>query len=112
VLVPSAEISRWKLKCFCDQFSLFDSYIDGHIVPVVDSAELVASSDVSFRPTSVFTGREDILAQLDNYFNVEGPAKQEQHIFVLYGLGGAGKTQIALKFVNQFYNWYDCSHII
>jgi tRNA A37 threonylcarbamoyladenosine biosynthesis protein TsaE len=25
--------------------------------------------------------------------------KMEQHIFLLYGVGGAGKTQIALKFI-------------
>ena len=24
----------------------------------------------------------------------------EQHVFVLYGLGGAGKSQVAYKFVN------------
>ena len=27
--------------------------------------------------------------------------KEEQHIFVLHGLGGGGKTQTALKFINQ-----------
>ena len=27
--------------------------------------------------------------------------KLEQHIFVLHGLGGGGKTQTALKFVNR-----------
>jgi tRNA A37 threonylcarbamoyladenosine biosynthesis protein TsaE len=25
----------------------------------------------------------------------------KQHIYVLHGLGGAGKTQIALKFIND-----------
>jgi GTPase SAR1 family protein len=25
----------------------------------------------------------------------------KQHIYVLYGLGGAGKTQIALKFIEE-----------
>lgn len=29
-----------------------------------------------------------------------------QHIYVLHGLGGAGKTQIALKFIKEFSSWY------
>jgi len=29
------------------------------------------------------------------FFNTQG----RQHVFVLYGLGGAGKSQIAFKFI-------------
>ena len=48
-------------------------------------------------PTHVFTGRQDILTKMREYFfNDLG----KQHVFVLYGLGGAGKSQIAFKFVN------------
>ena len=43
-----------------------------------------------------FTGRYDILAQMRECFSNDS---RNQRIFVLYGLGGAGKTQIALKFV-------------
>ena len=51
-------------------------------------------------PPSVrtFTGRNDILAQMQEYFF---NGSRNQHIFVLYGLGGAGKTQIAFKFVEM-----------
>ena len=45
-----------------------------------------------------FTGRDDILAQMRQYFLNES---RDQRIFVLHGLGGAGKTQIALKFVKM-----------
>ena len=48
-----------------------------------------------------FTGREDILVQMRQYFSNDS---QDQRIFVLYGLGGAGKTQIALKFVEMCQN--------
>ena len=51
-------------------------------------------------PPSVqtFIGRYDILAQMrECFFN----GSRYQRIFVLYGLGGAGKTQIALKFVEM-----------
>jgi hypothetical protein len=79
--------------------------VDGPVVSIAADAEPVFGTAV-FQPTSVFTGREDILKQLDGYFSLEGPDKEKQHIFVLYGLGGAGKTQIALKFVDMFYNRY------
>ena len=46
----------------------------------------------------MFTGRDDVLAQMRQYFFNDS---RDQHIFFLYGLGGAGKTQIALKFVTM-----------
>lgn len=53
------------------------------------------------KPTPVFTGREDILEKISNFFNVAGSSmeQKERLIFVLYGLGGAGKTQIARRFI-------------
>jgi hypothetical protein len=78
---------------------------DGPIGPLAADVEPVFGTAVS-QPTSVFTGREDILKHLDGYFSLDGPDKEKQHIFVLYGLGGAGKTQIALKFVDMFSNRY------
>jgi NB-ARC domain len=59
-------------------------------------------------PTSRFTGRVDILSQLEGYFfpDQTSIAEKEQRIFVLYGLGGAGKTQIALTFIKKFDQWW------
>ncbi|KAJ7754781.1 hypothetical protein B0H16DRAFT_1458827 [Mycena metata] len=48
-------------------------------------------------PSRVFCGREDILNKMHQFFSDTGI----QHIYVLHGLGGAGKTQIALKFINE-----------
>ncbi|KAG5634733.1 hypothetical protein H0H81_000956 [Sphagnurus paluster] len=55
-------------------------------------------------PTSVFTGRQDILNSLDKYFDSEKSSVhlKKQRRSVLYGLGGAGKTQIILKFIQDF----------
>ena len=47
-------------------------------------------------PVGAFTGRGDILAQMREFFFDHS---WKRHVFVLHGLGGAGKTQIALKFV-------------
>ncbi|KIK53687.1 hypothetical protein GYMLUDRAFT_178628 [Collybiopsis luxurians FD-317 M1] len=56
-------------------------------------------------PVSPFyTGRKNILSELETYFSVESSSSKahERKIFVLYGMGGAGKTQTALKFINTF----------
>jgi hypothetical protein len=49
-------------------------------------------------PSRIFQGRRAILDKMTHFF-AEDIGKQ--HIYVLYGLGGAGKTQIALKFIND-----------
>ncbi|KAJ6483656.1 hypothetical protein DFH09DRAFT_1461458 [Mycena vulgaris] len=51
-------------------------------------------------PTLCFTGREGILRKMTEYFNTD---VGRRHIFLLHGLGGAGKRQIAFKFVEQSY---------
>lgn len=50
-------------------------------------------------PSAVFTGREDILHKLCEYFAAGGPSKRR--IFVLFGLGGSGKSEISRKFVEM-----------
>lgn len=47
-------------------------------------------------PSRAFTGREDILNQMREYFFENSP--MNRRLFVLCGLGGAGKTQLALIF--------------
>ncbi|KAJ7927317.1 hypothetical protein B0H13DRAFT_2556849 [Mycena leptocephala] len=49
-------------------------------------------------PSRNFLGRQIILDKMHQYFNQE---LGKQHIYVLYGLGGAGKTQISLKFIAE-----------
>jgi hypothetical protein len=62
-------------------------------------------SDVKHRmfASQSFEGRRDILRKLENYFtgSVTSLELRKQRRFVLYGLGGAGKTQIVLKFLEQ-----------
>ncbi|KAJ3829321.1 hypothetical protein F5880DRAFT_1470818 [Lentinula raphanica] len=54
--------------------------------------------------TSKFTGREDILKILQDFFGVSGTvtAENKPNIFLLHGLGGAGKTQTTLEFAKRF----------
>ncbi|KAJ7724142.1 P-loop containing nucleoside triphosphate hydrolase protein [Mycena metata] len=45
----------------------------------------------------IFCGRQEILTKMHQSFSDTGI----QHTYVLHGLGGAGKTQIALKFIKE-----------
>ncbi|KAJ7099119.1 hypothetical protein C8R44DRAFT_354966 [Mycena epipterygia] len=49
-------------------------------------------------PSRIFHGRQTIIQQMHQYF-MQTTGKQD--IFLLHGLGGAGKTQIALKFIAE-----------
>ncbi|KAJ6521495.1 hypothetical protein DFH09DRAFT_939003, partial [Mycena vulgaris] len=49
-------------------------------------------------PSRHFHGRTGILEKMHQFFTM---VSGEQHIFLLYGLGGSGKTQTALKFIQE-----------
>jgi hypothetical protein len=57
---------------------------------------------IPYRPTPMpsprFTGRSVDLSRLRLYFSAEAAAQRR---FLLYGMGGAGKTQICLKFAEE-----------
>jgi signal recognition particle GTPase len=56
----------------------------------------------------MFTGRKDILERLAQFLDSSKPSitLKRQRVFVLYGLGGGGKTQIMAKFVIDFGDGY------
>ncbi|KAF8185773.1 P-loop containing nucleoside triphosphate hydrolase protein [Mycena galopus ATCC 62051] len=49
-------------------------------------------------PSQIFQGRQDILEKMDAYFSRDS---RQRCTYVLHGLGGSGKTQIALKFLDR-----------
>ncbi|KAF7344873.1 Nephrocystin-3 [Mycena venus] len=64
-------------------------------MPPVEASQIVNHCPP---PSRIFQGRQNILDKM-HYFFTDG--RQGQHIYVLYGLGGAGKTQIGLKFIKD-----------
>ena len=52
-------------------------------------------------PSNWFTGRTAVVAKLKRHFftNTNGTVKRK--FFLLYGMGGIGKTQICLKFLED-----------
>ena len=53
-------------------------------------------------PSTRFTGRTEAIAKLKRHFSINtDDAVQRRKFFLLYGMGGIGKTQICLKFVEE-----------
>jgi hypothetical protein len=53
-------------------------------------------------PSRMFQGRRNILEKMHHYFTSDVGV---QRIYVLYGPGGGGKTQISLKFIKEASSW-------
>jgi GTPase SAR1 family protein len=52
--------------------------------------------------SSIFTGRKDILEKLANIFVPRAdPSLMSRRSCLLWGMGGIGKTQICLKFMEE-----------
>ncbi|KAJ7467942.1 hypothetical protein FB451DRAFT_386008 [Mycena latifolia] len=68
------------------------------IAPNLSVAQATQSINNCPPPSRIFHGRQAILARMHQYFAEDLGI---QHIYVLYGLGGSGKTQIALKFIDE-----------
>ena len=48
-----------------------------------------------------FTGRRDYLTKLRDFFGAESDGPLRRKSFLLYGMGGIGKTQICLRFTEE-----------
>ncbi|KIJ90614.1 hypothetical protein K443DRAFT_659169, partial [Laccaria amethystina LaAM-08-1] len=73
-----------------------------------------------FMPSSSprFTGRTEVIVKLKRHFSKTNDSAQKRKFFLLYGMGGIGKTQICLKFVEEMSDcfssvfWIDASSAI
>ena len=50
-------------------------------------------------PSTRFTGRTEIIAKLKEHFSAT--SNNRRQYFLLHGMGGIGKTQICLKFIEE-----------
>ncbi|KAL2113889.1 hypothetical protein VUR80DRAFT_2014 [Thermomyces stellatus] len=57
--------------------------------------------------SSLFTGRGDILQKLNRVFEPRARGSKPRRDFLLWGIAGIGKTQIALRFVDLFAERFD-----
>ncbi len=66
---------------------------------------MVAAVRATFRPevTQNFVGRDDILRHLcDKHFVASRDQSGRPRVSILHGMGGAGKTQIAVRFAGMY----------
>jgi len=59
---------------------------------------------VPLRPNSTvrFTGRREILDKLKVYFGSQiDPQSQQRRRYLIYGMGGIGKTEVCLRFIEE-----------
>ena len=65
--------------------------------------------ELPFNVSAYFTGGDDVLCELrEKCLPLEDIlAQNQQRRFILYGLGGSGKTQMALKFASYHQERYD-----
>ena len=65
---------------------------------------MTSDAAIPVKPNSSirFTGRNDVLAKLKEHFNAESNDKlRRRKFFLLYGMGGIGKTQICMRFIED-----------
>jgi primosomal protein N' len=56
-------------------------------------------------PSTQFTGQTEIIAKLKEHFSANpNDGVQKRKCFLLHGMGGIGKTQIYLKFIEDMFN--------
>ncbi len=80
--------------------------IRGSLTPAKPQVQYAPYADDKIPPlpplkhaSRMFTGRETYLNRLKSHFSAQPDG--ERVFFLLYGLGGIGKTQICLKFIEQ-----------
>ena len=67
-----------------------DRPISDAIIPIVPN------------PSTRFTGWTEIIAKLKEHFSANSnDGVQKRKYFLLHGMGGIGKTQICLKFIEE-----------
>ncbi|KAJ6547959.1 hypothetical protein DFH09DRAFT_632177 [Mycena vulgaris] len=67
-------------------------------LPNLSAAPLTQTTTKCPPPSRIFHGRQNILDKMHKFFEQD---LDKQHIYLLHGLGGAGKTQIGLKFIEE-----------
>jgi DNA replication protein DnaC len=64
-----------------------------------------SSPKIEYKPrtssSANFTGRRDDLTKLRDFFSAESDGPLRRKSFLLYGMGGIGKTQICLRFTEE-----------
>jgi hypothetical protein len=88
--------------CILDMFLASRS---NTVAKLDDIPKTISLPKIEYKPMTSssmkFTGRRDYLTKLQTFFNAESDGPHRRKSFLLYGMGGIGKTQICLKFTEE-----------
>ena len=68
----------------------------------------ISDAAIPVKPNSSirFTGRTDVLTKLKEHFTAQSNDRlRRRKLFLLHGMGGIGKTQICLRFIEDMSDW-------
>jgi len=90
----------------CVPVCILDMFLaSGLIAKLDDISKTISSPKIEYKPMTSssmkFTGRRNYLTQLRAFFKAESNGSHRRKSFLLYGMGGIGKTQICLKFTEE-----------
>ena len=90
----------------CLQVCIFDMFIAPNLTDRSDDIpKRTSSPKIEYKPrapsSAIFTGRRDYLRKLRDFFSAESDESLRRKSFLLYGMGGIGKTQICLRFTEE-----------
>jgi len=75
------------------------------MVRLDDIPQTISLPKIEYKPmtssSAIFTGRKGYLTKLRAYISTEFDGPLRGKSFLLYGMGGIGKTQICLRFVEE-----------
>ncbi|KAJ7194276.1 hypothetical protein GGX14DRAFT_679055 [Mycena pura] len=96
-----AGVWEFEMSSYLIRYQLLATLDIHHYVISATASEVLSKiEEISSCPPAsrIFHGRQIILESMEQFF---ASNQSGQQIYVLYGLGGSGKTQIALKFIEQ-----------
>jgi tetratricopeptide (TPR) repeat protein len=76
------------------------------LLDLLPRSSLQSWDSVPFHTVSSYTVRNELSSTIDKKLRVTFKDSSVPHALVIYGLGGAGKTQVTLRFVEDHYDEY------
>src|ERR1700728_3571417 len=106
-MTVSDGISYWMSGPTCLQVCILDMFLAPNLTDRSgEFPQRISPPKIEYKPrtpsSANFTGRRDYLTKLRDYFSVEPHRPLRRKSFLLYGMGGIGKTQICLKFAEEY----------